>query len=256
MRESGVLSLRAAMLSLVLLAGCDRERTVLVDGVPRDFVVSMRVNGAEVPVGWRRDRVRARIAAPAEATVTLWVTGPCGLVELPIRRLEYVHENEVYVLDEPVDARHVLVDVRGAAGRALSIGALVLDLPAGAQRAVRIPAATCTDGAVIRAGGETIGQLPSDPHAEVLVDLDGSHCYRVRAEELAPVILAGLPGPESTPIVTHLTTARVHDLSPVHVDFAFQEIPERVDPDEIGRFDDRHVFTSLVAEDCAPAPER
>jgi hypothetical protein len=247
-----VVSLRALLLGALLLAACDRERTVLVDGVPEDFDVVVRVDGVEVPSERRRGRVRARITAPPDATVSLSASGPCGQIALPIRRVESAHENEVYELDGTVAVRRVLVDTRNATGRVLTLGALAVDVPPGAQRAVTLAAVSCDEGRVVRVDGETIGELPPSASAEVLVDVDGSHCYRVTAEELVPAILANLPGEESPPLVTHLTRARVHDLSPLHVDFAFSEIPDHVDPSAIHRFDDGRVFTSLVAEDCAP----
>ncbi len=243
---------RAVLLSLALLVACDRERTVLVDRVPRDYAVTLRVGGVVVPTEWRRDRLRARFTAASDAPIALSASGPCGPVQIPLDRLELGGENEEYVPQGAIEPRRVLVDTREARGRALAIGALTLDVPAGARRAVSVPVATCADGDLIRMGGEPIGRVPPDPRADVLVDLDGSHCYRVDAEELVPVLRVADPE-VAEPTTTHLARAHVHDLTPIHVDFPFASIPDRVDPDALGHFDDRTVFTSLTSEDC-PAP--
>ncbi|MBX7194003.1 MAG: hypothetical protein K1X94_18255 [Sandaracinaceae bacterium] len=235
------------------LAACDPpEQSVAIHGVAPDLAITLRAGGEVLPHHRVRDVVTARTTA---TELSLTASGPCGEVTIALERVETYGDARLVYEAGPIPRRRVLIDTRDASRAPLSIGALALDLPSGVTHAIEIIAPSCPEGHAVRIGDDVVGTLaPSDEH-DTLIDVRGTHCYRIDRADREVVVLTTLDATQPTETLRTLTPAHVHALDS-RIDFAFAPVPSRVDLDALGPHDDHeghYAITSLEATDCSAA---
>ncbi len=126
-----------------------------------------------------------------------------------------------------------LVDNRAGGAAQLSVGQVVLAIPAGASGMWDFPPPACEQGSVIRLNGTQVGTVPKEqwwpptktPTDEpFLIDTSGQRCYRSRQLEYAPKGGIAFVSPE-----THYYNRRaLHQLALYSPEFFLEPAPKEI----------------------------